>query len=128
MQAVLDRGGVLSLLGDQHAGPKGCWVDFLGRPASCHKAIALFPMISGAPLLAMATTRNGAPLKFRVELLGTLDPAQSPDVVSSVPSVTCWYNDRLGEAIRLAPEQYWWVHRRWKGTPPKRMQKRREAA
>ena len=52
VKAVLDSGGVLSLLGDQHAGPKGCWVEFLGRPASCHKAIALFPMTSGAPMIA----------------------------------------------------------------------------
>ena len=33
---VLARGGKLVLLGDQHAGPKGCWVDFFGRQASCH--------------------------------------------------------------------------------------------
>ncbi len=128
VQAILASGGVLSLLGDQHAGPKGCWVDFLGRPASCHKAIALFPMTSGAPLLAAATTRNGAPMKFTIRWLGTLDPAKSPDAVSSVPSVTQWYNHRLEEAIRLRPEQYWWVHRRWKGTPPKRMLARRRAA
>ncbi|MBC8354597.1 MAG: lysophospholipid acyltransferase family protein [Planctomycetes bacterium] len=128
VQAVLAGGGVLSLLGDQHAGPKGCWVEFLGRPASCHKAIALFPMTSGAPMLAAATTRPGGPMKFRIDLLGVLDPAESPTEVSSVPSVTQWYNDRLEEAIRLAPEQYWWVHRRWKGTPPKRMLARRQAA
>ena len=128
VQAVLASGGVLSLLGDQHAGPKGCWVDFLGRPASCHKAIALFPMTSGAPLLAAVTTRDGAPLKFTISLLGALDPAKSPAAVSSVPSVTRWYNDRLQDAIRLVPEQYWWVHRRWKGTPPKRMQASRRAA
>ncbi|MBI2477807.1 MAG: lipid A biosynthesis acyltransferase, partial [Planctomycetia bacterium] len=75
VQAVLASGGVLSLLGDQHAGPKGCWVDFLGRPASCHKAIALFPMTSGAPLLVAATTRLGAPMKFEIGYLGVLDPA-----------------------------------------------------
>ncbi len=128
VQNVLASGGVLSLLGDQHAGQKACWVNFLGRPASCHKAIALFPMTSGAPLLAAATTREGSPLKFKISLLGALDPAQSPSEVSSVPAVTQWYNDRLEEAIRLVPHQYWWVHRRWKGTPPKRMQARRKAA
>ncbi|MEO8494240.1 MAG: lysophospholipid acyltransferase family protein [Planctomycetota bacterium] len=128
VQAVLASGGVLSLLGDQYAGPKGCWVDFLGRPASCHKAIALFPMTSGAPLLAAATTRNGRPLKFEISFLGVLDPAISPDAASSVPDITRWYNERLEEAIRLVPEQYWWVHRRWKGTPPKRMLARRQAA
>ena len=42
VQEVLEAGGMLSLLGDQHAGTKGCWIDFLGRPASCHKALSLF--------------------------------------------------------------------------------------
>jgi Kdo2-lipid IVA lauroyltransferase/acyltransferase len=128
VQQVLESGGVLSLLGDQHAGAKGCWVDFLGRPASCHKAIALFPMTSGAPMLAAMTTRCEAPLKFKIRLVGVLDPADAPSEVGSVPEVTQWYNDRLGEAIHLEPEQYWWVHRRWKGTPPKRMRARRMAA
>ncbi|HUG68268.1 MAG TPA: lysophospholipid acyltransferase family protein [Pirellulaceae bacterium] len=128
VQAVLASGGILSLLGDQHAGPKGCWVEFLGRLASCHKAIALFPMTSGAPLLAVATTRLGAPMKFEISLLGVLDPEKTQAAVSSVPGVTKWYNERLEDAIRLQPEQYWWVHRRWKGTPPKRMLARRRAA
>lgn len=48
VESILRSGGTLSLLGDQHAGPKGCWVDFLGRPASCHKAVALFTLSSGA--------------------------------------------------------------------------------
>ena len=52
--AVVERrlreGGMLSLLADQHAGNKGCWVDFLGVPASCHKALALFSLGSSAPM------------------------------------------------------------------------------
>ena len=37
---VLARGGTMTFLADQYAGPKGCWVEFFGRPASAHKAIA----------------------------------------------------------------------------------------
>ncbi|MGI9519799.1 MAG: lysophospholipid acyltransferase family protein, partial [Pirellulaceae bacterium] len=51
IQEVLHAGGILSLLGDQHAGNKGCWVDFMGRPASCHKAVALFTLSQNAPML-----------------------------------------------------------------------------
>ena len=46
---MLQMGGILSLLADQYAGEKGCWVEFMGRPASCHKAVALFTITSGAP-------------------------------------------------------------------------------
>jgi hypothetical protein len=33
--------------------------------------------------------------------------------------LTRWYNDRLGELVARAPEQYWWVHRRWRPKPAK---------
>ncbi len=45
----LKNGGTLTILADQHAGPKGCWTRFMGVPASCHKALALFSLSSGAP-------------------------------------------------------------------------------
>jgi lauroyl/myristoyl acyltransferase len=32
--------------------------------------------------------------------------------------LTRWYNAMLEQVILGAPEQYWWVHRRWKGEPP----------
>jgi KDO2-lipid IV(A) lauroyltransferase len=44
---VLQTGGMLVLLGDQHApGRIGCVVNFMGRPASCHKALALFSLLN----------------------------------------------------------------------------------
>ena len=42
--ALLEGRGTLGVLADQHAGPKGCWVNFFGRPASTHKAIAVFAL------------------------------------------------------------------------------------
>ena len=47
----LAKGGFLSVLADQHAGAKGCWVDFFGHPASTHKAIALFSLTHDAPMI-----------------------------------------------------------------------------
>src|SRR5262245_20729218 len=41
MRAVLVNGGVICTIGDQDAGPRGMFVDFFGRPASTHKAIAV---------------------------------------------------------------------------------------
>ncbi len=46
LDAILQAGGTMVLLGDQAAGPKGCWVEFFGRPASCHKAVALFSLVN----------------------------------------------------------------------------------
>lgn len=120
VDAVLRSGGVIALLGDQSAGPKGCWVDFLGRPASCHKAVALFTLVSGAPLVVAYGKRIGGPLQFELGMGGIADPQIPSEDLAGVKPLTQWYNRALERIIRAAPEQYWWVHRRWKGEPPKK--------
>jgi KDO2-lipid IV(A) lauroyltransferase len=124
VDAVLRSGGTIALLGDQSAGPKGCWVEFLGRPASCHKAISLFTLVSGAPLIVSYGRRVGGPLCFEIGLTGIADPREDGEETRGVRPLTQWYNARLAEAIRMAPEQYWWIHRRWKGQPPRRAKKK----
>ena len=126
---LLEQGKSLGLLGDQAAGSTGCWIDFFGRPASYHKAIALFSMTSSAPLLVCYSRRRGRPMQFEVGVEGVYDPAASePSLCRSqdesgvrevaagggVREITQWYNDLLEDIIRRQPEQYWWVHRRWK--------------
>jgi KDO2-lipid IV(A) lauroyltransferase len=127
VQRVLEAGGTLTLLGDQSAGPKGCFVDFLGRPASCHKGLALFALTGGAPLLVCYAQRLDAPLQFEVGLEGVADPALWDESLAGIKPLTQWYNRMLEQVIRRAPHQYWWVHRRWKDTPPKRREKEKPA-
>jgi len=138
---VLTRGGVMLFLADQYAGPKGCWVEFFGRQASAHKAIALLAFEHQAPVVVSYARRiadpaaTGAlrnvvkPLHFELRAFAVADPRAGGPECASVRSLTQWYTSRLEEAIRLAPEQYWWIHRRWKDTrPPKASKKAVEAA
>ncbi len=127
VQRVLDQGGVLALLGDQHAGPKGCWTDFFGRAASSHKAIALFSLTHDAPLAVVCAQRRRGPLDFSLEVVATVDPSTMSPELGSVQALTQWYNQQLEAAVRQAPEQYWWVHRRWKGEPPQAKRRPRAA-
>ena len=120
IEAVLEANGIISLLGDQHAGRRGCWVDFLGRPASCHKALALFTLHSKAPMIVSYAKRLDRPMQFELGLVGVADPANPDEHQNSVKTLTQWYNDRLAELILGVPEQYWWLHRRWKGEPQRR--------
>src|SRR6266404_444301 len=55
MQALLDRGGVIATLADQDAGQRGLFVDFFGRPASTHKAIALMALEYQVPIVVATT-------------------------------------------------------------------------
>ena len=123
---VLKHGGTLALLGDKHAGPKGLWAEFLNRPASCHKAIALFSLGKNAPMMVIAAVRDAGMLEFHMKTNTPFDPEESSKILPTVYGVTRWYNDELAQMIRQYPSQYWWLHRRWKGKPRgsrKRMRK-----
>jgi KDO2-lipid IV(A) lauroyltransferase len=132
IQTVLERGGILTLLGDQAAGDKACWVDFFGRPASTHKAVALFSLTNGAPAMVSFARRMGKPLHYEVGPEAIVDPKSADFQLGSVPALAQWYTHCLESLVRRSPEQYWWLHRRWKGNPPasvlKRYAEKRHAA
>src|SRR5690606_29803316 len=65
MEAVLRQGGIIGTLADQDAGQRGLFVDFFGRPASTHKAIALLCLEHQVPLLVSAGMRVGEPMKYQ---------------------------------------------------------------
>jgi len=127
IQRVLDAGGLLSMLGDQHAGTKGCWVDFMGRPASCHKAVALFTLTQHAPMIVTYGVRRGEPLKMEIGCNAIADPECLDSDLQDVRSLTQWYNQKLEELVRETPEQYWWMHRRWKDKPVRQTRRRTTA-
>jgi Kdo2-lipid IVA lauroyltransferase/acyltransferase len=121
---VLEENGAIGLLGDQAAGPKGCWVDFFGRPATVHKAIGVFSLSSQAPVLVCSATRRGGLFDFDLRLEGTADPAAGGPETADLKTLSQWYTTILEEAIRRKPAQYWWVHRRWRNRPAKARVKR----
>jgi len=125
---VLGRGGTMAFLADQAAGPKGCWVDFFGRPASTYKAIALLALEHDAPIAVCYARRLDRPMHFEMVVSEIIDPRDTRGEVATVKDLTQWYTKRLEEAIRVDPDQYWWVHRRWKDPRGRRGRAARKAA
>jgi len=117
---VLAAGGTMAFLADQYAGPKGCWVEFFGRPASAHKAIALLALEHDAPIMVCSARRLDRPLQFEVTLSAVADPREAGGEAASVRQLTQWYTSQVERIIRQAPDQYWWLHRRWKDPRPPR--------
>ena len=76
IKQVLDAGGILTLLGDQSAGKKGCWVKFFGRPASTHKAVSLFSLGNEAPTMVSYARRIGTAAALRSRPAGDLRSAR----------------------------------------------------
>ncbi len=131
MTQFLDQGGTLGLLGDQDAGRRGLFVEFFGKPASTFKSIALLARQYDA-LIAVAYARrlpddkNARWTQFEIGCEAVLDPR---DYDMDVEGLTQDYTAALESAVRKAPEQYFWVHRRWKTVPgQKRARKRAKAA
>ncbi len=123
IERVLDHGGTMAFLADQYAGEKGCWVNFFGRPASAYKAIALLSLEHNAPVAICYARRRDQPMQFEMVSAAMADPRSTSSDLGTVRDITQWYTSQLEQAIRTAPEQYWWVHRRWKDTRKKRAAK-----
>jgi KDO2-lipid IV(A) lauroyltransferase len=117
IQRILENNGILTLLGDQAAGQRQCWVNFFGKPASTHKAVSVFSLGNKAPTMVSYARRVGKPLHYEVGPVAICDPAEPGFEYGTVPLLAQWYTDHLEKLVRESPDQYWWLHRRWKGEP-----------
>ncbi len=124
MKQVLADGGVLATLGDQDAGQRGLFVDFFNRPASTHKAVALFALEFQVPMLVMGVRRLGRPLHYHVVMEDVILPEEYAERPDAVRAMTERFTTAFERVVRSAPEQYFWLHRRWKHAPPKKKAKR----
>jgi len=129
IEALLKKNQIFTLLGDQHAGRRGVWVEFFGRPAACHKALALFTLSHNAPMLVNYAIRQpGRPMHFEIGCVAVADPEDLSPHLRGVKELTQWYNQQLESMVRQYPEQYWWLHRRWKEQPRRRRRRVRKVA
>jgi Kdo2-lipid IVA lauroyltransferase/acyltransferase len=125
MLTTLEQGGKLALLGDQDAGPRGLFVDFFGQPASTFKSIALLAIEYDA-ILFVGTSRRlpddferSRWVRYAVDCDAVIDPREI-DADDPIREITQRFTTAIENAVRRAPEQYFWLHRRWKSAPGQR--------
>jgi KDO2-lipid IV(A) lauroyltransferase len=121
IEEVLKAGNILATLGDQDAGARGIFVDFFNRAASTHKAVALLAIEHNVPMLVTGTVRVG--MKYRLCIEDLIEPGEFADRIDPVRAITERFTSALERMIRRHPEQYFWLHRRWKHQPPVRKKK-----
>ena len=124
---VLATGGVMATLGDQDAGRRGVFVDFFGRPASTHKAIALMALEHQVPILVSAAVKVGEPLKYEIVTEAKILPEDYAERPDAVKAITECFTSAIERLVRRAPEQYLWLHNRWKSQPAQRKKKKKAA-
>lgn len=115
--AVLAEGGTLGVLADQDAGARGPFVPFFGRPASTTKAVALLALEHRAPIVVLGVHKIGEPFRYRLTAEDVIRPEEYDGRPDAVVAITARFTAALERLIRLHPEQYFWLHRRWKHQP-----------
>jgi KDO2-lipid IV(A) lauroyltransferase len=112
---TLRQGEWVALLIDQNAGRHGMFLPFFGLEASTFPTPAALAARTGAPLYLGVCLRRPGTACFDVHLERLPDPGPQ-----DVRALTLALNRRLEAWIARRPEQYNWVHRRWKTRPPGR--------
>ena len=122
MVELLEAGGNLGLLCDQDAGARGTFVDFFGKPASTHRSLALMALQYNALLVVGYGRRlpddcdESRWVRFEIGCEEVIDPSKIV-AEDEVLEITQRYSAALERVVRRNPEQYFWVHRRWKSKP-----------
>ncbi|MCB9849405.1 MAG: lysophospholipid acyltransferase family protein [Phycisphaerales bacterium] len=116
-EQILRDGGALGFIADQNAGSKGMFVDFFGIKASTYKSIGLLAMSHNVPIIVGYAVRLGNRFEFEVGVERVIHPHEWADRDDPLRWITQEYSHAMEASIRRAPEQYLWIHRRWKSRP-----------
>jgi len=109
---LLRSGGGVGVLSDQHAGDHGVWTPFFGRLASTSPLPALLAKRTRAALIAAGVYTTGR-ARWRMVFTERFD-----ETGASVAVLTSKINQVIEEQVRRAPEDWFWVHNRWKTPEP----------
>lgn len=117
MVNILSQNSLLGFIADQDAGKKGAFVDFFGRKASTYKSIGLLAMQFDLPIIVGYCRRVDNRYKFKIGITRIIQPEEWKNQANPLLWVTQEYTSAIEDFVRECPEQYWWVHRRWKTLP-----------
>ncbi|KRT69115.1 MAG: hypothetical protein XU15_C0013G0061 [candidate division NC10 bacterium CSP1-5] len=118
LEAILDRlaaQDIVVFILDQHAGGRdGVVVQFFGHPAGTFRSLATIALATGAPVVPAATWRE-ADGHHVLRFDEALPLVECNDVDEAIRANTRMYNAVLERFVLRHPEQWFWMHRRWKG-------------
>ena len=112
---VIAAGGAVGLLLDQRARKRPVLAPFFGRLARCDRSAGVLMRRLGAPVLVVATYNTERPLHFRSRCFDCLWPE---DLAGATPEeIATRINAAIERMILADPDQYFWLHDRYKDTP-----------
>jgi KDO2-lipid IV(A) lauroyltransferase len=112
---ILKAGGVLGLVIDQRTSGRALLAPFFGRPARCERAPAVLLKRQRVPVVIVSCLMQPEPLRYRLEFHEVLEPDEWAR--RDVEAIVTRINQGLERLIRAHPEQYVWIHDRYRDTP-----------
>jgi len=113
----LRAGQIVAIHIDQHAFENSIYAPFFGEMVSTITTPAVMSLRTGAPVVPMLSFRDDASDSYTIRFYPRVTINPTGDVSADVRQITEKLNATLEEAVREAPEQWFWLHRRWKHAP-----------
>ncbi len=116
LEMILSSGGVVGTLIDQNVDwYKGVFVRFFGRSACTNSGLAKLVMKTRSPVVPMYTIRDKR--RFVIRFLPEVPISVTGDPILDVETNTQRFTTAVETMVRQCPDQYFWVHNRWKTRP-----------
>jgi KDO2-lipid IV(A) lauroyltransferase len=113
LQRALRHGKSIGMLPDQST-MQAISVDYLGRNATTTPIPALLAVLHNRPIVVVACCRKSTDFRFEGFVRDPIWPTPDRDEKAEVFRLTEAMNREMGAIIRRYPEQYFWMHDRWK--------------
>lgn len=115
---LLRRGWAVGFLMDQRVtGREGVFVDFFSRPAGSSAALALLACRYGAPVLPVYVLRDPSGVGHRLCIEPRVPVVRTGNPTRDILENTQRFQKVLERIVRKHPDQWFWLHRRWRGSP-----------
>lgn len=119
MLRVLHDGGTVGILADQNTSlDEGIFVNFFGIPAATTTGLARIARRTGAAVVPGFLSWDDSPRKYRLRFGPAVALQCTEDEDADIRENTSRFNRVIEDYIRAHPDQWLWVHKRWKYRPP----------
>ena len=116
---ILRQGGLLGVLPDVNAHPKdGVFVPLFGVPACTTSGVAMLALRTNAIILPVCGIWDEQAGRYRFINGSIVEPVRTGNRQQDIVETTALYTHALEKFIRAYPEQWLWIHKRWKTRPP----------
>lgn len=116
---ILREGGILGILADVNAHPKeGVFVPFFGIPACTSSGVALLAMRTNAAIIPMCGVWDEEKQHYIGVHGQIIYPSNTGERHRDVTETTAKFTTEVEKLIRKYPDQWLWIHKRWKSRPP----------